>query len=356
MKKGIRIIVTILIIAAIAGLIAWVLTGNKKKNEAKTATVATVSASVAVRVDTVRQSDIAEEFIANGKFAPAQEINFSSETSGRVVRVLVEEGQRISKGQTLAVIKTDNLNVDLQSARESYQNALRDKQRYENAFKSGGVTRQQVDQASLSVTNALAKVEQAQIRITDANIRSSINGVVNKRLIEPGAVLAPGTELFEIVDISTLKLEISVTEAQVAAIKEGDKVKISASVLPGEEFNGQVIFVAAKADASLNFPVTIEVSRNTNNLLRAGMYGIAAFQPSKKVPAITVPRSAFVGGVSSNEVFVVDASNKARVRKVVAGRILGDRVEVSRGLEENEKVIVSGQINLAEGTAVNVIR
>lgn len=140
-KPIIRTLVTIAILVGIVGLIGWVLTNNKKKNEAKTAVVAqTSSGDVTVRVSPVKKEALAADFAANGNFAPAQQMNFAAENSGRVTRVLVDEGSYVRKGQTLAVIKTDALNIDLESAQAAYQNAARDKQRYENAFKTGGVT------------------------------------------------------------------------------------------------------------------------------------------------------------------------------------------------------------------------
>ncbi|RYE09483.1 MAG: efflux RND transporter periplasmic adaptor subunit, partial [Sphingobacteriales bacterium] len=202
--------------------------------------------------------------------------------------VLVDEGSYVRRGQTLAIIKTDVLNIDLETAQAGYQNALKDKQRYENAFKTGGVTQQQLDQAKLALENAAARVGQARIRVSDANIRSSINGIVNKRYIEPGAVVNPGTQLFELVDVSKLKLQITVNETQVASLKTGTKVDVKASVFPDETFTGTVRFIAPMADASLNFPVEVELSSNPGNKIKAGMYGTALFNFGTTAPVITL--------------------------------------------------------------------
>jgi membrane fusion protein, multidrug efflux system len=81
------------------------------------------------------------------------------------------------------------------------------------------------------------------------------------------------------------------------------------------------------------------------------------FQFPKQAPSILVPRTSFAGSVSSNEVFVLDkASNTSKLRKVVSGRILGDNVEILDGLKEGETVIISGQINLKDGTPVSVVK
>jgi len=352
-KPIIKTLVTIGILIGVIGLIGWVLTNNKKKNEAKTAIVAEISTGdVTVRTAPVVKEALAVDFSANGNFAPARQMNFASENSGRVTKVLVDEGSQVRAGQTLAVIKTDALNIDLENAMAAYQNAARDKQRYENAFQTGGVTQQQLDQAKLALENAEAKVAQARLRVRDANIKSSINGIVNKRYIEPGAVVSPGTQLFELVDVSRLKLNITVNESQVANLKIGDKVSVKASVFPDLNFGGTITFIAPKADASLNFPVEIEIASNPGNKLRAGMYGTAIFISENKTPITVVPRAAFIGSVSSNQVFVLENGNTARLRNVIAGRVLGDKVEILQGLNEGDVVITSGQINLTDGSKV----
>ncbi|MDO9374616.1 MAG: efflux RND transporter periplasmic adaptor subunit [Ferruginibacter sp.] len=358
MKKRsvIRTIVTIVIILGAIGLVSWVLKNNKKKNEAKTAIAAQTSGDVVVKTYTVSKQTIEQDFGVNGNFAPAQQLNYAAENSGRVVKVLVDEGSRVSRGQILAIIDAGTLNVDLSSAQANLQNAVRDQQRYENAFKTGGVTQQQLDQARLAVENAQARVSQSRIRVADANVRSSINGVVNKRYIEPGAFVSPGTQLFELVDVSKLKLNVSVNENQVAQLKVGDAVDVKASVFPDKSFKGKIGFIAAKSDASLNFPVEIEISNTAGNQLKAGMYGTAVFDFPTQAAVVIVPRNAFIGSVNSNQVFVVTTGDTARIKKVIAGRVIGDQVEVLQGLDEGDRVITSGQINLADGSKVSTIK
>jgi membrane fusion protein (multidrug efflux system) len=353
MKKIIYIVAGI----AVIGLIAYILTNNKKKNETETEIISQKNASVAVRIDTVKTDVPNLDYTANGTFVPSQELSFPAENSGRVVKVLVDEGSTVRVGQTLAVIKGDQLNIEVQNAQAQYQTALADFQRYENAFKTGGVTKQQVDQAKMSLTNAKSRLSQARLNYGDATIKSSINGIVNKRNIEPGSVVAPGTVLFELVNVATLKLKVTVNEQQIANLKTGTSVKVKASVFPDKEFTGKVTFIAPKADESLSFPVEIEIANNTNNEIKAGMYGSAIFSSAtaQQKPITTIPRIAFVGGVGNNQVFVVKDST-ARLTKITAGRILGEEVEVLGGLKEGEIVVTSGQINLVDGTKVSPIK
>jgi len=354
MKKK---IITAVVILGSLGLIAYVLSSNKAKNEEKTAVVAETNATVVVKIDTVKTQPISLDFVANGNFYPSQELNFSAENSGRVTKVLVDEGTPVRIGQTLAVIKADKINVDLQNAEASYQNAATDAQRFESAYKTGGVTKQQLDQAKLALANAKAHLQQARITLGDASIKSSINGIVNKRFIEPGSVVSPGTQLFELVNVSTLKLKVTVSEDQIAGLKIGSPIKVKASVYPDKEFNGKITFIAPKADTSLNFPVEIEIANNTGNDLKAGMYGTALFSSSSdKTPLTIVPRTAFVGSVSANQVFVMQKDGTAKMKNVTSGRIIGEKVEILNGLSDGDIVITSGQINLTDGAKVTVLK
>ncbi|MFV5690967.1 efflux RND transporter periplasmic adaptor subunit [Flavobacterium sp. LT1R49] len=353
MKKN--IITGIIILGAIA-IIAVVLTNNKKENEAKTALVAEKNASVSVKVGTVKTEEVSLDFSANGNFEPLQELSFSAEKPGRVVRVLVDEGSTVHIGQTLAIVRSEQISSDLETAQASYQNALSDYNRFENAFKTGGVTKQQLDQAKLGLVTAKSRLQQAKVNIGDTNIKSTINGIVNKKYIEPGSVLGAATQMFDIVNVTRLKLKVTVNENQVAGLKLGNNVNVKASVYPDATFSGKITFIAPKADSRLNFPIEIEIANNSSNDLKAGMYGTAEFASSQqKQSLMIVPRNAFVGSVSSNQVFVAE-NGVAKLKTVTAGRIFGDKVEILNGLSDGETVIVTGQINLQDGYKVDIIK
>lgn len=351
-----KIIITIGLIVATLAIITYTLINNKKENEAKTAIVAEKNASVSVKVGTVKTEDVSLDFSANGNFEPLQELKFSAEKPGRVVRVLVKEGDNVRIGQTLAVIRSEQISSDLQTAQASYQNAQADYNRFENAYKTGGVTKQQLDQAKLGLVTSRSRLQQAKVNIGDTNIKATINGIVNKRYIEPGSVLGAATPMFDLVNVSKLKLKVTVNESQVASLKVGNIVQVSASVYPDTKFSGKITFIAPMADASLNFPVEIEIANNSSNDLKAGMYGTAQFGSNQQRQSLMiVPRNAFVGSVSTNQIFVAE-NGVAKLKTVTAGRILGDKVEIINGLSEGETVIITGQINLQDGSKVDIIK
>ncbi len=353
MKKT---LIYIIVAVVLLGLGAYKIATNKANQEKEVAEVAKQVDKINVNVVTVGRENINTDYSANGTFIPKQESNQSSEISGRIVNVMVKEGSRVGAGQTLATIKRDAINVDVTQAQNNLQNAIADNQRYENAYKTGGVTKQQLDNSRLQLKNAQASLRAQGVKINDTSVRAGISGIINKRMVEPGMVVSPGTPLFEIVNINSLKLSVLVDESQVGRIQIGQNVAINVNVLPDETFGGRISFIAPKSDASLNFPVEIEVANNGQ--LKAGMYGTALFKTNNGAEnqnMLTVPAEAFVNGVSSGQLFIVQ-NGTAKMINVKTGKVYGDKVQIISGLKGGEQVITSGQINLENGSKINIVK
>lgn len=353
MKKS---LIYIIVAALLIGWGAYTIVGNKSKQEKEVAEVAKQVDKINVNVVTANRENINTDYSANGTFIPKQETNQSADISGRVVSVYVKEGSRVGAGQVLASIKRDAIEVDVTQAQNNLQNAIIDNQRYENAYKTGGVTKQQLDNSRLQLKNAQAAVRSQSVRMNDTKVRAGISGTINKKMVEPGAVVSPGTPLFEIVNINSLKLSVLVDESQVGRIQIGQQVAIDVNVLPDETFTGRISFIAPKSDASLNFPVEIEVANNGK--LKAGMYATALFKTNygaENQNMLTVPAEAFVNGVSSGQLFIVQ-NGVAKLVKVQTGKVYGNKVQIISGLNGGEQVITSGQINLENGSKINIVK
>ncbi len=342
-----------LTIAAIAAII-WKLNANKKGNAAKTEFVKqSNTGEVPVLTEKVTRIEFDQQFAANGNFEPVRELTFLSETSGRITKLMVTEGSFVKQGQIMARIDDEILGTDLQSAKANLEQLKVDKERFESAFKTGGVTQKQMDDTRLQYELAQSRYEAASRRIRDTYVKAPISGTINAKYVEQGAYLSAGTKMFDIVDVSRLKLKVTVPEAQVIHLKTGDMVDVKSNVFPETKYTGKITFIASKGDNTLSYPIEMEVNNVSGKALKAGMYGTANFAMPQQAPAMLIPRTAFVGGVNSNQVYVLE-SNTSKLRKVIAGRIFGDKVEIREGLNEGETVITSGQINLTDGAKVTV--
>lgn len=351
MKKV--LLYSIITIAAIA-LIIWKLNDNKKENTQKTELVKeSNSGAVPVLIAKAEKTTLDPEYIANGNFEAVEQIDFAAESSGRIEQLMVKEGSPVRKGQVLARIDNQVSTAELERAKANLKVARTNMERFHKALESGGVTQKQVDDMEMAYEDASARLTQAQKNVQNTLLRSPINGVINAKYVEVGTYLSPGTKIFEIVNVSRLKLRVDVPEQQVVKLNVGQEVPVSTSVYPEITYSGKITFIASKGDQTLNYPVEIEIANVSGKELKAGMYGTAKFDMPNQDERIYIPRAAFYAGVNSNSIYVIE-NGKAKMKKVVAGNVYGEKVEVKEGLQEGEVVICSGQVNLVDGTPVEI--
>lgn len=351
MKKT---IITLVVIGVAAAGIVFTLSNNKKENQAKMDIVSQKGGTVPVRVETIKRQEVNIDFSSNGKLLANQDLMLLSEVNGRVLSINVKEGDRVAKGQVLASVESTYSSIDLQTATAALEKLKVDQKRYEASLKSGGITQAQLDEINLGVKNAENQVAQARKRVSDATIKAPISGIINRKYIEVGSFVGGGTQLFDIVDVSSLKLKVTANERQVVQLTVGTTVKISVPAFTDEEFTGKVSFIAPKADNSMNYPVEIVLDNSKGSKIKAGMYATATFEFGNQEPIITVPRSSFIGSINSKKLYVLE-NGKSMLREVAPGMVFGDQVEILGGLKEGEIVITTGQINLVDGAVVEVI-
>ena len=355
MSKKIRnVILTVVVIAAALAFIVWKLGAIKKENTANTDVVKeSDKGAIPVLTYVADVTPFDPRFDANGNFVPVQTLTLLAQSAGQITELLVKEGSVVQEGEVIARLDDKLLQEDLANQQSRLQQAAADKDRYTKAVAAGGVTQKQVDDANFQYEQIAAAVEQAKKRINDANVKAPISGVVNHKYVEVGTYLALGNKIVDIVNVSQLKLTVNVPEGQVVALKVGDKVDVTANVYPEAHYGGHITFIAVQGDNTLSYPVDIQIANSDSKPVKAGMYGTAHFVLPQLAAMMLVPRAAFNGGVNSGEVYVM-TGGRARTRKVVAGRIFGDKVEVRQGLQKGDTVITSGQVNLVDGTEVSV--
>ncbi|SDE56563.1 efflux RND transporter periplasmic adaptor subunit [Riemerella columbipharyngis] len=346
-------ILSILVVAAVAAGLFFILRHNKKNNENQVAIVAQENASVAVKAEPAKIQEIAQGFSVNGNFIPKTEAQIAAEMGGQLVALYVQEGSYVKAGQVVARLKGDKIDVGLNNAKANLAQAQSALQRFEAAYKTGGVTALQLDQARLQVKNARAQVQSAQLQSGDTNVISKVSGIVSQKMVELGSVVGAGTPIVKIVDISSLKLKVDVDERVVSTISVGQTATVQPSV-SDTPISGKITYIAPVSNGGLKFPVEITVPNDLMKL-KAGMYATADFDANQKAEALVIPRSAFVGGVSSNMVFVVK-DNVAYLTKVKSGTNYGDEVQILDGLNSGDMVVTSGQINLSDKTKVSIIK
>lgn len=341
-----------IVILAIAGMVL-LLAGNKKKSSEQALSVSASEGTEIVMTEMVTKSENGRIFTSNAVVQAISELNFISETSGRVVAVYVDKGSRVAKGTPLLKIDSELIEADYKAAKASYDALKKDEERFARSFEAGGITNQQLDNIRTQLVAAESRLAVSKWKLDNAVVKAPIAGTINNRFIETGALIAPNIPLFEIVDNSRLKLTCNVSESKVRMLSVGRKVSATPTNGSGKTFTGTIKNIGIKTDRGLNYPVDIVLDSNPD--LRTGMYLKVTFESNENNASIFIPRKAVVGSVLSADIYVAK-DGKAERRSVKLGDMVGDMIEITDGLEEGEEIIVAGLMNVSDGSVIKVVK
>jgi RND family efflux transporter MFP subunit len=335
--------------------------GCKSTEPSRSPAVQTVRA----RIVESRQEQVAATLRATGTLRARESSTLSAQVMGRVQSVLVREGDRVRAGQTLVVLDDATLKGSAEQAEAAVQAAANQQiaaqknadlaastlARYQQLQAQKSVSPQEMDEVSRRAEAASAQVDalRAQanaMRAQESSARAMLGytridapfaGMVTARMVDPGAMAAPGVPLLQIDSAGGLQLQAAVPESAIGAVRLGMKINIALDSVPGEDPVGIISQILPSADpSSRSFLVKIDVPPST--ALRAGMYATADV-PTGTRQAIVVPRSAIVQRGSLACAYVLDANGIAQLRYVTLGGTRGDAIEILSGIAADEKLV-----------------
>jgi RND family efflux transporter MFP subunit len=381
-----------------------------KKEEKAPEKVAVVTG---VKVETVKASPQEDFYEATGTVRSKTTSVLSSRIMGYILAIHVREGDRVRAGQLL--VEIDNREAAAQlgrawagfreaqemlpeterliQANESAKTAAEAEQalaastfkRYQALLERKSVSQQEFDevqaryraktaevervkemllslhakkeQVLARIDRAKAEISQAQISVDYGRVLSPLRGVVTQKQAEVGALATPGAPLVTLEDEVRYRLEATVEESRIGKIRLGDPVRVSIGALGNQEWTGRVGEVQPMADpvtrsslVKIDLPERL-LKKGLEKNLRSGLYGTARFAVGKK-EIITIPHKAILQRGQLAQVFVVDSSQRARLRLITTGKIYGQGIEVLSGLGQGEKIVVEGVERVNDGNRV----
>lgn len=343
-----------LFFAACLALIVWKLYSNKQALTAETELGKTTRAYVPVEVTQPQLDTLSEQLEADGIFLPAKEMLVISETAGRVVQVYKNKGDAVREGDVIAKIDDELLRIEMRATQTNLDKLRRDEERVKKLIEGEALPKNKIEEVLLGIAAAEAKLQTLRKQVRNTSIKATMNGTLGMRFIERGSVIGPGIQVAQITNLDRLFLMVKVIEKDILAVRKGQSVRIAADVYPDTTLSGKVTNIGLRADNAYNYDVEIEVANPTNSPLRSGMHARAIFAADKLRQGLTIPRKAIAGSLQEAKVYVVRDS-VVELRPVVLGGMYGDRVEVTSGLQPADRVVLTGQLNLTDGTRVQVM-
>jgi RND family efflux transporter MFP subunit len=289
---------------------------------------------------------------------------------------ILQEGDRVERGQVLARLRPDDFQVKLNQAKSqqlevdaAFGQAEQAYKRAAALYEKKSLTRSDYDAAKAAYESVVAKragvlavIEEASNALGDSVLKSPLGGTVIKRLIEVGALVGPGTPGFIVAETSTVKAAFGAPEYVVRRLKRGQPQVVTTETYPNEPFQGRITNLAPAADpGSLVFDVEVTIP-NKDGRLKPGMVVSLEIGGEGAAAQLALPLAAIIRSPSKPDgyaVFVIEdrgGAAHARLRDVTLGPMVSNGVAVTGGLRAGDRVIVSGAKIVADGEAVEILR
>jgi multidrug efflux pump subunit AcrA (membrane-fusion protein) len=343
-----------------------------------------------VSVTRVERAPVGSTLELPGALQPQQDASVYARASGYVRRRYVDIGQHVHRGQVLATIDAPDLDQQLAQAKQTVANqqatlALNKVtyDRWKVLYRDSAVTEQELDQYKGSYEASVASVAAAQADehrlealVGFESVIAPFDGVVTARNVDAGTFVTstgtvsgslpagaggntqlgpstPGTELFHVARIDTMRVYVGVPQAYAPSVRVGLKAAVTVQELAGQRFDGRVARTASAIDASSRTLLTEVDVVNLHGVLLPGTYASAHFRFDRPSPPVMMPSTALIFRGNGPQAAVVGSDSEAHFRPITIGRDYGAAMEVITGVADTEYVINDPSDDLRDGQRVH---
>ncbi|MBJ6760749.1 efflux RND transporter periplasmic adaptor subunit [Myxococcaceae bacterium JPH2] len=321
----------------------------------------------AIHVDTltVESRPMPRALALTGSLVSNQQSDVAANATGLVIKTFVERGAFVKAGTPLVQLDTRGAVLSQAEARANLGNVTAQQElaqaqcdRYQKLLDKGAISRDEWDRISTqckaatgSADAARARADLAQKTLNDSIVRAPFAGMVGERFVSVGEYVQPNTKVASVVELEPLRLQLTVGEADLGQLQDGQQVAFDVVAFPGQSFTGTVKYIGPSVRANTRDLVVEAVVPNTDHKLRPGMFATAHLQLTDQ-PLPTVPRSSLVTEGTTHRLFtVVDGHIEERV--VQTGPERDGMVAVLDGLKNGEHVVNQPGAQVKDGTPVN---
>ena len=273
--------------------------------------------------------------------------NIAPSSPVRIDRILVEVGDRVSKGQKLVQMDAANLT----QTKLQLDNQKIEFNRIDELYKVGGASKSEWDASKMQLD---VKKTAYKNLLENTALLSPINGVVTARNYDNGDMYSGGNPVLVVEQITPVKLLINVSETYFTKVKKGAPVSVKVDVYGDEEFEGKISLVYPTIDpATRTFPVEIQLV-NRDQRVRPGMFARATLNFGTQDHVVVLDLAIVKRAGSGDRYVYVYKNGKVSYNKVELGRRMDTEYELISGVDNNSQVVIAGQSKLADGVEVEV--
>ena len=313
-----------------------------------------------IKIERVDNKDVVQLGTYTATVDPELINNISSSTPNRIKEILVDEGYKVSKGQTIAILDDVNITsyeIQVANAKANLATIEQDYNRALKLLEIGGGTQQAVDQMKLQLTNAENSVAAAERNLKNIKentiLVSPISGVVTARNYDPGDMTG-AMPIVTVAQVNPVKIVINVPESELSKVKKGMPASVTFDTYGDEIFEGTITMVSPTIDVnSRTFGVEIGLPNKDVRIL-PGMFGRVQLELGTANHVVVPDRAVIKQPGSANQYVYVYHNGTVSYNRVEIGQRLGNSYELLSGVEPGDTVVITGQTKLADGIPVEI--
>lgn len=338
--------------------------------------------AISVEAIPVQSATISEQVSAFGNIQTEDLVEIVPQVSNRVTDIHVDLGDNVSQGELLAEINdvpfreaVEQARAQVRQARATFERDSTELSRQERLFEREVISRAEYETAQSAYFNSLAQFESAQATLAQSqedlnntDIVSPVNGVILSRSISEGDVASTGTTIFEIANLTGFETRVFLPIQDWERVEIGQQVSMALSTAGQPVADGVVSMKSPRLDPTTGLGEVVISLTNTSSTVYQGALVQARINLQTKQNVVVIPRSALVEKVEtyiepetgtielqrSYSAFITQGDTSAVQRELELGIEQGDRIEVVSGLQSGDKLIVTGQQSLEDGSPIQI--
>jgi membrane fusion protein, multidrug efflux system len=321
-------------------------------------------ASIRVPTQAVAAREVPMWLSLTGQLKGKQAADLAADANGKVIKTLVERGQVVKAGQPLVILDTraaalsfEEAKASAASAMAAAENAKMNCERYRVLAKQGAISDFEFDAytvqcrtSDLSASAARARAALAGKNLGDGIIRAPFAGAITERYVDVGQFVRSDSRVVGLVDLSSLRLEFTVPEARIAAVRLGGKVRFQVASHADKTFDGTVRYMSAQVRPGTRDLVAEAVVDSPSVELKPGMFALLKLDVGRQSLPV-VPSRSIVERDGKSVVFVA-AEGRLEERIVHVGDVSGEEKVILRGVATGDKLVVEPAETLKNGQNV----
>ena len=298
-------------------------------------------------------ADYLEDLISStGTVRAIREVDLSSEVSGKVIGLHINEGSQVEAGDLLVKVNDNDLQAELARLDSNIELFEETSERQQQLFERGGATQEDYDNTLMQLNNLRAEHATVLVQIDRTEVRAPFDGIVGLTYISEGAYVTPTTQIASLQNTDSVRVDFSIPERYSAHVQIGSNINFEVQGVDSV-FTGQVIATEPQIDPRTRTLQVRAVSENGERLLNPGAFANVELVLSVFDEALILPSVALIPDNGSYKVMVYQ-NGAVHESFVETGIRLRDRIQILSGIAPGDTVLVNGLMQVSEGSDVEI--